>query len=118
MAGHQSSPEKHSAGVALAADDVVPSRAADLSAPVRLSAGGLPILAEGGFASPFVGDFDGDGKKDLRDAPENESCQARAERRREYLATWKETAVARDAVWELHRPQHNRYGCVWLFARE
>jgi hypothetical protein len=54
-----------SAGVAIAADDVALSRAADLSAPVRLSAGGLPILAEGGFAAPFMGDFDGDGKKDL-----------------------------------------------------
>ncbi len=54
-----------SAGVAFAADDAAPSRAADLAAPVRILAGGVPILAKGGFAVPFMGDFDGDGKKDL-----------------------------------------------------
>jgi hypothetical protein len=39
-------------------------RAADLAQPVRIMAGGRPIEVEG-FAAPFVGDFDGDGKKDL-----------------------------------------------------
>jgi hypothetical protein len=56
-------------------------------------------------------------RRDLQDSPENESRQARAERRRKYLAKWKEMAAARDAVCELHRPQSNRYGCVWLFER-
>jgi len=39
-------------------------RAADLAPPVRITAGGRPIEVEG-FAAPFVGDFDGDGKNDL-----------------------------------------------------
>ncbi len=37
----------------------------DLAPPVRLTAGGKPILAEGGMAAPFMGDIDGDGKPDL-----------------------------------------------------
>jgi hypothetical protein len=39
-------------------------RAADLAPGVELMAGGRPIEV-GGFAAPFVGDFDGDGKNDL-----------------------------------------------------
>ncbi len=46
------------------ADEVVKQRAADLAQPVRLEAGGEPIEV-GGFAAPFVGDFNGDGKQDL-----------------------------------------------------
>lgn len=33
--------------------------------PVRLEAGGRPIDAAVGHAAPFVGDFDGDGVRDL-----------------------------------------------------
>jgi len=33
--------------------------------PVRLEAAGKPIDTEVGHAAPFVGDFDGDGVKDL-----------------------------------------------------
>lgn len=40
------------------------ARAADLAAPVRLMAAGGPIDV-GGFAAPFVGDFDEDGVDDL-----------------------------------------------------
>ena len=39
--------------------------AADLAPPVRLEAGGKPIDTEEGHAAPFVGDFDGDGIRDL-----------------------------------------------------
>jgi hypothetical protein len=38
--------------------------ARDLAAPVRVTAGGQPIDVDG-YATPFVGDFDGDGKIDL-----------------------------------------------------
>ena len=41
-----------------------PQRAADLAAPVRITAGGAPIDVDG-FAAPFVGDFDRDGRDDL-----------------------------------------------------
>ena len=33
--------------------------------PVRLEANGKPIDTAVGHAAPFVGDFDGDGKRDL-----------------------------------------------------
>jgi hypothetical protein len=39
-------------------------RAADLAAPVRITAGGKPIDVDG-FAAPLFGDFDEDGKNDL-----------------------------------------------------
>ena len=39
--------------------------APDLSPPVRIEAAGKPIDTEVGHAAPFVGDFDGDGKRDL-----------------------------------------------------
>ena len=39
--------------------------AKDLSPPVRLEAAGKPIDTDVGHAAPFVGDFDGDGVKDL-----------------------------------------------------
>ncbi len=38
---------------------------ADLAPPVRLEAGGKPIDTEESHAAPFVGDFDGDGVRDL-----------------------------------------------------
>ncbi len=41
-----------------------PQRADDLAAPVRINAGGAPIDVDG-FAAPFVGDFNVDGKNDL-----------------------------------------------------
>jgi hypothetical protein len=37
----------------------------DLAPPVRIMAGKRPVESDSGFASPFVGDFDGDGKRDL-----------------------------------------------------
>ncbi len=46
------------------ADEPGASRAADLAPPVLVTAGGAPIDVEG-FAAPFVGDFDEDGKNDL-----------------------------------------------------
>jgi hypothetical protein len=48
-------------GLAPAADDP----AKELMPPVRLEAAGKAIDTEIGHAAPFVGDFDGDGKKDL-----------------------------------------------------
>ena len=39
--------------------------AAELAPPVRIEAAGKPIDTEVGHAAPFVGDFDGDGVKDL-----------------------------------------------------
>ena len=39
--------------------------AAELLPPVRLEAGGKPIDTAIGHAAPFVGDFDGDGVRDL-----------------------------------------------------
>lgn len=39
--------------------------AADLESPVRLEAAGKPIDTAVGHAAPFVGDFDGDGVKEL-----------------------------------------------------
>ncbi len=45
-------------------EDAVEKRAADLAAPVPIMAGNSPIEVEG-YAAPFVGDFDGDGKQDL-----------------------------------------------------
>jgi len=47
-----------------AADETGVQRAADLASPVPITAGGKPIDVEG-FAAPFVGDFDEDGKNDL-----------------------------------------------------
>ena len=46
------------------ADELGVRRAADLAPPVPITAGGVPIDVEG-FAAPFVGDFDEDGKNDL-----------------------------------------------------
>lgn len=37
----------------------------ELLPPVRLEANGKPIDTAVGHAAPFVGDFDGDGKRDL-----------------------------------------------------
>jgi hypothetical protein len=37
----------------------------DLLPPVRIEAGGTPIDTDVGHAAPFVGDFDGDGARDL-----------------------------------------------------
>lgn len=53
------------AGAGFAQDKPDEKRAPDLAAPVRLTAGGKPILAEGGMASPFMDDIDGDGRLDL-----------------------------------------------------
>ncbi len=39
--------------------------AADLAAPIRVTAGGQPIDVEVGHAAPWVADFDGDGLRDL-----------------------------------------------------
>ncbi len=50
--------------VVLGADQPVAQRAGDLDAPVPVTAGGEPIDVEG-YAAPFVGDFDGDGRNDL-----------------------------------------------------
>lgn len=44
-----------------AAKDLAP----ELSSPVRIEAAGKPIDTEVGHAAPFVGDFDGDGTRDL-----------------------------------------------------
>ncbi|MBM4089712.1 MAG: VCBS repeat-containing protein [Planctomycetes bacterium] len=51
----------HSAVVG--ADEPAAQRAADLAPPVLVMAGGKPIDVDG-YAAPFVGDFDGDGKND------------------------------------------------------
>ena len=48
-------------GLTPAADDP----AKELLPPVRLEAGSKPIDTEIGHAAPFVGDFDGDGVRDL-----------------------------------------------------
>lgn len=48
------------AGLAPGAD-----RPSELLPPVRLEAAGKPIDTAVGHAAPFVGDFDGDGVKDL-----------------------------------------------------
>jgi hypothetical protein len=48
----------------LGADEPAAQRAADLAPPVLVMAGGKPIDVDG-YAAPFVGDFDGDGKNDL-----------------------------------------------------
>ena len=45
-------------------DEPAAQRAVDLAPPVLVMAGGKPIDVDG-YAAPFVGDFDGDGKKDL-----------------------------------------------------
>src|SRR5438874_9164087 len=42
-----------------------PDFARELHPPVRLLAAGKPIDTDVGHAAPFVGDFDGDGVKDL-----------------------------------------------------
>jgi hypothetical protein len=47
-------------GLAPAADP-----AGELLPPVRLEAAGKPIDTQIGHAAPFVGDFDGDGVRDL-----------------------------------------------------
>lgn len=39
--------------------------AVDFRKPVRLEAGGEIIETEVGHSAPFVGDFDGDGRRDL-----------------------------------------------------
>ncbi len=54
------------AAASIAADgiDEQITRASDLAAPVRLQAAGKPIDVAG-FAAPFVGDFNQDGKDDL-----------------------------------------------------
>jgi hypothetical protein len=44
----------------LGADEPAAQRAADLAPPVLVMAGGKPIDVDG-YATPFVGDFDGDG---------------------------------------------------------
>jgi hypothetical protein len=55
--------------VALAADpkpvDGPPDGSGELMPPVRLEVNGKPIDTAVGHAAPFVGDFDGDGKRDL-----------------------------------------------------
>ena len=48
----------------LARTEPAAQRAADLAPPVLVMAGGKPIDVDG-YAAPFVGDFDGDGKNDL-----------------------------------------------------
>ena len=48
----------------LGADEPPAQRATDLAAPVLVMAGGKPIDVDG-YAAPFVGDLDGDGKNDL-----------------------------------------------------
>ena len=57
------------AALALAADPKPAEGPADgsgeLMAPVRLEVNGKPIDTAVGHAAPFVGDFDGDGKRDL-----------------------------------------------------
>ncbi len=53
------------AGTAFAANETEEPLADNLSPPVRLTAAGRPIIAGGGFAFPFMGDFDNDGKLDL-----------------------------------------------------
>ncbi len=54
------------APLAVPAEDGLPPppRAADLAAPVKITAGGQPIDVDG-FAAPFWGDFDEDGTNDL-----------------------------------------------------
>jgi hypothetical protein len=42
-----------------------PRLAPDLAPPIRLEAAGKPIDTEVGHAAPFVGDFDGDGRRHL-----------------------------------------------------
>lgn len=37
----------------------------ELAEPVRIEAAGEPIDTDVGHAAPYVGDFDGDGKRDL-----------------------------------------------------
>ncbi len=39
--------------------------ASDLQAPFRVEANGKPIDMDGGFAAPYLADFDGDGISDL-----------------------------------------------------
>jgi hypothetical protein len=48
-----------------AGDKPAQDLAPDLSPPVRIEAAGKPIDTDVGHAAPFVGDFDGDGKRDL-----------------------------------------------------
>ena len=47
------------------APSAVEDPALELAPPVRLEAAGKPIDTEIGHAAPFVGDFDGDGVRDL-----------------------------------------------------
>ena len=46
------------------ADEPAVLRATDLAPPVQITAAGRPIDIEG-FAAPFMGDFDGDGRTDI-----------------------------------------------------
>lgn len=53
-------------GVAVVATWAMAARAGDLAAPVHVMADGQPLDVGGiGFAAPFMGDFDGDGVRDL-----------------------------------------------------
>jgi hypothetical protein len=49
----------------LAVLGLAPPGAGELAPPVRVEAAGRPIDTEVGHAAPFVGDFDGDGVRDL-----------------------------------------------------
>ena len=51
--------------LALGAVPAGEKQAPDLSPPIRIEAGGKPIDMEMGHAAPAIGDFDGDGLKDL-----------------------------------------------------
>ena len=55
-------------------DEPAAQRAADLAPPVLVMAGGKPIDVDG-YAAPFVGDFDGDGRRTFSSASTStESC--------------------------------------------
>ena len=52
--------------ISLAMSGVSVGQVDELEKPFRLLADGKPLDVEGtGYAAPFVGDFDGDGKRDL-----------------------------------------------------
>ena len=52
-------------GLLLAVPGVAQAPADELLPPVRIEAAGQPIDTSVGHAAPFVGDFDGDGVRDL-----------------------------------------------------